>query len=243
VSKSINSLAFTCLVAGMLAAGAPAQAQQTVFLDAPTGTSTVVSRHSPSGPVLADDFQPAASGPISSVTWWGSELPPSPGGQIPFWELAFHTNAPAGEPNIDNSTQGALVKYLDVVVNGSPTPIPGIFRYTVDLTGLTGEGEPFMTVLAGTEYWFTVASYLSGWTWADALLSPTIGNEQFAAHESIGAVRCPDVGPHCGPWIDQHTDLAFAVTVIPEPGTYALMLAGLSLTGLASRHRSRKVSR
>lgn len=132
------------------------------------------------------------------------------------------------------------MKYVDVVANGITDPAhPGLFRFTADLSGLTGSGAAsFMTVSAGAEYWFTAANHLDGWTWADALAGPTIGNEQFNAHQSIGgAGLCGDGGPHCGPWVDEHTDLAFAVTTVPEPGSYALLFAGLGVVGLIARRR------
>lgn len=232
---TIRALTAACVLGAMLATGAPARAQ-IVFYNAPTNNSTLVSFHNATGPVLADDFSPASSGRISSVTWWGSALP-APGANT--WELAFHTNAPAGQPNIDDPFQGALVKYVNVVANGVAVPsLPGIFRYTADLTGLVGSGAPFMTVSAGAEYWFTAANTTDGWTWADALLGPVIGSEQFNAHQSVdGAGLCGDGGPHCGPWIDRHTDLAFAVSAVPEPGTYALVLTGLGFVGLLARRR------
>lgn len=229
-----RSLGLIGAAGALLLAGAPAAFAGTVFSDGPTNNSTLVSWHNTAGPVLADDFQPAGSGRITSVTWWGS------GAGTNHWELAFHTNAAAGEPNVDSSLQGALVKYTDVVANGIADPAhPGLFRFTADLSGLTGSGvAPFMTVSAGADYWFTAANHLNGWTWADALAGPSIGNEMFNAHQSIGgAGLCGDGGPHCGPWVDEHTDLAFAVTTIPEPGNLALLMAGLGVVGMMASRR------
>lgn len=223
-----------CVAGAMLATAAPSMAM-TVFADGPTNNSTLVSWHNAMGPVLADDFQPVAGGVISGVTWWGSAAASS------HWELAFHTNAAASEPNIDDPIEGALVKYLDVVATGVADPThPGLFRYTADLRGLAGSGAGAMLISAGTEYWFTAANHANGWTWADALLGPTVGNEQFNAHQSDNALGlCGDGGPHCGPWSDRHTDLAFEVQAIPEPQTYALMIAGLGVVGMVARRRGK----
>lgn len=204
----------------------PAQAAFTIFEDLPTNTSLQVSHHSVGGPILVDDFAPAVQGKVTTVEWWGS------GSQDNRWELAFHTNN-NGQPNIDNAFSGALVKFGEnglLTANGVQDVAghPELFHYSVDLAG--------PVLLAGTEYWFTVANFSDGWTWADALNGPTVGAENFNAHRSVGTI-CQDGGPHCGAWTDVHTDFAFRINAVPEPSTYALTGISLLLVGLWGRRQ------
>lgn len=200
-----------------------------VFEDLPTNDSLLMSWHNATGPILIDDFSPASTGIISKVVWWGTAASSS------HWELAFHNSTPTGHPAIDDPIIGAKLKYTDVVATAVVDPgLPaGLFRYEATLSG------SYMTVLAGHEYWFTVANHDSGWNWADALGGPTVGSEMFNAHRSTGGI-CLDGGPHCGPWVDQHTDLAFQITAVPEPETYALMAGGLAVMALVARRRRRE---
>lgn len=217
------------LAAAVLAWTMPTHASTvTVFEDLPSAPSNVESHHNAAGPILADDFVPASSGRVSRVEWWGSRA------ASPSWELVFQTNSNTNHPNIDNAFDGALVKYVNVVANGV-ADVPGqpsIFHYTADL------GGPLLIFDAGVEYWFTVANFFDGWTWALALGGPTVGSENFDAHRSVGAGPCLDGGPHCGPWENIHTDFAFRISSLPEPGTAALAAAiGFALAASTRRRR------
>lgn len=227
------------LAAGLLLAAValPARAY-TIFESMPTNLSEndplTESLHGVGGPILADDFVPESGGIITRVEWWGSEASSAN------WELVFHTNNPdpaAPQPNIDNAFSGGLIKYGesgDVVVTGVVDATSGghanIFHYTYDLAG-----PLFLGVNAGTEYWFTVANFVAGWHWADALAGPTVGTENFNGHRSTGVGLCGDGGPHCGPWTDVHTDFAFRISAVPEPGSLALLGLGLALVPLLRR--------
>jgi PEP-CTERM motif len=192
-----------------------------VFSNLPTNNSFATSHHATGGPILADDFAPATSGAVTSIEWWGTRATDNR------WEIAFNTNN-AGHPNIDNPFSGAWVKFGEnglLTATGVADVVghPEIFHYQVDLSG------PLLG--ASTSYWLTVANFADGWQWADALNGPTIGTEAYNAHSSVGGI-CADGGPHCGPWTDVHTDFAFRINAVPEPGSFALAILGLGLTSL-----------
>ncbi|HJV59666.1 MAG TPA: PEP-CTERM sorting domain-containing protein [Albitalea sp.] len=202
----------------------------TIFEDLPTNASLQISHHTTGGPILVDDFAPAAQGKITTVEWWGTATRDNR------WELAFHTNN-NGEPNVDNPLSGALVKFgedglLTATGVQDVAGHPELFHYSATVSG--------PVVSAGTEYWFTVANFSDGWTWADALNGPTVGAENFNAHTSVGSI-CLDGGPHCGAWTDVHTDFAFRINAVPEPSTYAL--TGMSLLMLALWRRRQAADR
>lgn len=212
-----------------LAFALPARAN-VMFENLPTNLDVAdhtKSHHGIGGPILADDFVSAIGGTITRVEWWGSATNDAR------WELAFHTDNPLlHQPNVDDPLRGAMMKYGelgDLFATGvEDVPgHPGIFHYSVDLPiGLA--------IAAGVEYWFTVANFTDGWHWAYALGGPTVGSENFNAHASSGSLPCGDGGPHCGEWTDVHTDFAFRLNGIPEPGS--ALLAALALAaGVATR--------
>lgn len=216
----------TLAAAAMLVLAMPASAY-TIYEDLPTNASLQVSHHAVGGPVLVDDFAPATWGKVTKVEWWGTAT------QDTRWELAFHTNN-NGHPNIDSVVSGALVKFGEFgELNASGVQVagqPDLYHYSVDISG--------PVLYAGTPYWFTVANFSDGWTWADALNGPTVGTESFNAHRSVGSAPCLDGGPHCGAWTDVHTDFAFRINAIPEPSTYALTGVSLLLVALWRRRQA-----
>jgi PEP-CTERM motif len=223
----------TLAAATTLALSASLSHAAVVFSNLPTNNSLQVSYHNAIGPILADDFSPATGGAITRVEWWGSRAADSR------WEIAFNTNSPAGQPNVDNPVSGALIKFggdglLTALGVQDVVGLPDVYHYSVDLPG------PLVPLVnAGTTYWFTVANFSDGWQWADALDGPVVGSERFDAHRSIGGI-CTDGGPHCGPWTDVHTDFAFRINAVPEPSSLALTVVGLALAGwrVSRRHKA-----
>lgn len=204
------------------------------FENLPTSGSTLVSYHHETGPVLADDFIGARGGAVSRVEWWGGAATSNS------WELVFQTNnALLNVPNRDDDFTGALAKYLGVIAVGVADDVrnPTLLHYTADI-------QNGLLIEAGKPYWLTVANYQPDWSWAQALGGASVGAEQFNAQRSVAAagILCMDGGPHCGPWEAVHTDLAFRINVVPEPGTVALLAAGLLGVAIASCRRPFRLS-
>ncbi len=190
----------------------------------PGTNSNFISRHNTAGPVLADDFNPAVGGQVSSVTWWGSAAASQQ------WEITFHSDAinPASglhEPAF-TSPRGGLSQHFANAIGVDPDG-DQVFEYTALWT------PQDMVITAGATYWFSVANSLGGWRWAltDGI-APSVGAESHAPTQSVGGLPSLISGPHDGPWnpLLDGTDFAFQINVIPIPA--AAWLFGTALIGL-----------
>ncbi|NTU43012.1 MAG: PEP-CTERM sorting domain-containing protein [Nitrospirales bacterium] len=208
----------------------PVFADSVIFEASPTNLSSHVS-HRAVGPVLADDFIPNSIGFLTKVEWWGS-AEDSIG-----WELNFFTDSGTGEPNIDDPTVGSLRRYIVVpIVTVDDPSHPEIYHFTTTISFANDVlRRPPFEYSSAREYWFSVANFDDGWTWAEALNGRTVGLDIFKAHESNGSL-CGNSGPNCGPWTDINTNFAFRLSaVVPEPSTWFLLSTGLIILLLGYR--------
>lgn len=224
----------------ILASALPcAAAPIVVFEHAPEANSNFISRHTIGGPVLADDFDPAAFPVgyyIGRAEWWGNN-----NGSTAF-EITFHFGQIGtggfGEPRAIPAGAGGIKFFVNVTAQ--PVPGTGLWYYVADIPLVNGSGLTFPVQSGprpfGSEYWFSVANADPGWTWAFAGSGPTIGDEHWSAVRSVGGTPCGDGGPHCGPWSEiQGRDFAFRLSAVPEPSTLMMISAGLALVFIGRR--------
>lgn len=215
---------------GVLVASQGAHAVPVVAYEwAPGTNSGFNSFHNATGPVLADDFNPAISGNVVQVDWWGS---PSIPGTVSTWEITLHSDNPAGTPSWPYISQHF------VNAAGADPDGDGVFFFSA------AWNPQDASLTAGQDYWFSVANAsTNNWTWANpGGLAPTVGTETYDALVSVGGDPSPVAGPHDGPWGALATagqDFAFRIWVdVPAPGTIPLF--GLGALGLLAASRKRR---
>ena len=192
---------------------------------APAGGQARVSdftRHSSASGLffqVADDFSLAAPASIGSVRWWGEYWFDDVAAADDFTLRIFASEggAPAITPLYEQHLGAALTR----------TAYAGdIFQYDAALAPVAlGSGTYFLSVVNRTaeddvlDSWFWVSSTAAGAGSAYNRAGATLLDAEGAAWGTLGF------------------DFAFQVSAVPEPQTYALLLAGLGLLGFAARRR------
>jgi len=171
------------------------------YEDFPVAPSEFVSQVTT--PLIADDFEPAFSGVIAFVEWWGS-LSAGP------WQVTLYDNADADPATPDDGGSSVFVEPFSVQQWNSD-----IFYYAADVSSAGWR------LTKRDPYWLSVASVEPGWTWALGDGQPEFGwQRQFA----VGSAAA-------GQWasLEPPSDLAFGVwpTLVSEPGDWVLVLIGV----------------
>ena len=197
--------------------------------------SPYVSFHNANGPVLADDFVPARTGSVSQVTWWGSQADSAQ------WEITFHNDTVDSGGNHEPAigpVDGGISQHF-VNATGSDADGDGVFKYTAAWTPLD------VNLIAGAQYWFSVANGADGWLWANAGgAGPAVGSQNYFAQESVNGAPSVIIGPHDGPWNQvtcptcgqpTPTNLAFGVEAVPVPASIWALAGAFGLMGILRR--------
>ena len=162
------------------------------------------------GYTAADDFTLASNEVVTGVNWWGH----GQGGED--FQFIFYADATGNPGAVLHTTGGTFSR-----VEQFPGHIGAPVFYSANLT------TPF-AASAGTKFWLSVFNQApdAAWAWLSAE-APGNGERQRLNTTTTWGVG---IG---------NTDLAFALTSVPEPGSLLLLATGI----VAARLRRQRFSR
>lgn len=168
---------------------------------------------------MADQFVlSAGSNTITGVNWSGSYYASNTPTAADNFVIRIFGDS-GGVPDINpiySFNIGNAVTRADSGIDDATWSID-IYNYSAAITSTT--------LTAGTTYWLSVVNDTSGatddWLWEN---SNSVGSNAFRLGDGNS-------------WSSHNTELAFQITAVPEPETYAMLLAGLGLLGFMAYRR------